>query len=540
MFFGRRAVTEALVRQHQGPMIHSASSISRWHAHIIASCLAACGGTDPRPAGDTGDTVGDTMSDDDASTTMLSAGTSTVTSPSSNTEGDDATTSSTSAEDTSESGSETTGGRVGCEGDFIAAWLEEHPLAPGEWSSAIDGMQGLNAFHDPNARTGQLRFNNRPIVDDVISFSGPHPFEVGDEVLLLNSPLSGEVHTVMAISETTITIDGSVDAPSETNVILFPDYYTRTIPFEDEAGGHMLDWNAQFYYDALTGMHTIGGGVGSSSSYDDSQYKTWRIRYDPCENRWYKVWNPLGYGSGHHYGSNAMDPAGRRYFRGATAFDLDDDTAEGWPIPDTPDDNGTANTVVYHEGLSRLYRITSHGRVRYWEDDAGWSELEMFEGLNNHPISAYLSAAETVVFGGGNAPANGFYKIDPEGAITRLDDVPQELSPFHAVTRMILDAGFSDRLVILTDGYEAGVGNPTPEVWWLKPNADSGEQWEMSPDVITPELASYGGVKREAGATALRHLGVIMVFRYWASGELDAADPASRRAAVWLYRPSER
>lgn len=502
---------------------------------LAAATPTACSGAraDGDDASDTGTATG--LEESSAATAAATQAAETAAADASST--DDGTGSSTEASaGTSDGG--TTGGEVGCKGDWVAAWLEANPLQPGEWSTAIDGMGGLNEYHDPDTREGPLRYNNELIDGDTITFEEAHALEVGDDVLLLQTTLSGQVHSITATTELTITIDGSVDAPGQINVVLFPDYYTRSLPFEDEAGGQFLDWNAQFYYDATTGMHTIGGGVGSSPSYDDAQYKTWRVRYDPCQNRWYKVWNPLGNGGSHHYASNALDPAGRRYFRGVTAFDLDDDMAPGMVLPDTPDDGGTANTYLYHEGLARLYRMTSDGRVRWWSEGTGWSERETLDGMDDHPLSAYLSETQTAVFGGGNDPADAFYKIDATGVITELDDIPVELRTFNAVRTMMLDVGFADRLVIVRDEYEGGVGNPMPQVWWLLPDAPSGEQWQVSPDMIPPELASYGGVKRELAATPLRHLGVVMVMRYWGSGTLDHEDPAQRRAAVWFYRPS--
>lgn len=425
--------------------------------------------------------------------------------------------------------------------DWIARYLADHPLAPGEWSEAVEGMGGLNAYHDPDARSGGTSINNAQIDGNVITTARPHTILVGDTVLVLGSSLNGEVAHVTSVTENTLVIDGYADAPSEVNLRLFPDYYTRTVPFEDESGGGFLDWNAHFYYDPVTGLHTVGGGVGSSGGYTDSPYKTWRIRYDPRTNRWYKRWNPLGRGGAHHYSSNAMDTGSRTYYRGLWAMSLDDDTAPAVLREGSPRDTSVAAAFCCHEHLVRFYRITSGGRLCFWHAETGWSEEQIVSGLGNHPIATYSSASRTMVFGGGNPPARAFYKIDASGAIASLDDVPASRMPLNAggsVSTMLIDVGFPDRLLVLQDDYESGVGNPRPGIGWLLPNAPSGTQWRESPDRLPAVLAEYGGSKREIAACGIRHLGVVMVMRHWAGGSLDAAAPAGRRCAVWFYRPS--
>lgn len=421
--------------------------------------------------------------------------------------------------------------------DFIADYLDQHPLAPGEWSAAIEGMEGLNTWQDPDARTGSLRANGKPIVGDIVT-TGEHGFRVGDTVLVLGTSLDGQLPTIVSTTDTTITLSARADEPEQGDIIVFPDYYTRSTPVEDAAGGGYFEWSTQFHYDSKTGLHAVGGGVGTPRSHIDAKYKTWRVRYDPCENRWYKIWNPPGLGTGHRDPASAIDPAGRRYFRGTTIFDLDDDSIDGVAIPDTPDDGGTANTVCYHEGRRRLYRITSDGRVRYWSRAEGWSERVDVPGIGGDPISAYLSGAQTLVFGGGDSPANRIYKVDSAGEITAIDDIPDELFPVRPVATMILDVGFDDRLIVMRDRYENGLGHPTREIWWLMPNAPTGDQWRRSPDVIPARVASYRGGQRTLAATAIRQLGVVLVIRHWPAGTLDAGDPAQRRAAAWLYRPS--
>ncbi len=422
-------------------------------------------------------------------------------------------------------------------GDWVAEYLALHPLLPGQWSEAVEGMDGLNSFHDPNAQATGLRANNATIEGNVITTRAAHSMPVGKQVLVLKSSLNGQTANITAITENTLVIDKSADAPAEVNISLFPDYYTRSVPFEDEVGGGMLDWNSQFYYDPVTGLHTVGGGVGSAPSYGDAQYKTWYIRYDPRINRWYKRWNPLGEGGSHHYSSNAMDTVGRSYYRRQWAFNLDDDTAPPVFHEGAPHDGSAAPAYCFHEALGRLYRITSAGQVCFWTAAGGWSEQVRFSGINNHPVAAYLSAAKTLVFGGGNAPADKFYRIDEAGQITSLDDIPESRRNMSGVASMLLDCGLSDRLLIMQDAYETG-GNPRPGVGWLRPNAPSGQQWQESPDTLPSELATYGGVKREVAACGIRHLGVVLVMRHRTSGDPDAADPAARRCAVWFYRPT--
>lgn len=422
-------------------------------------------------------------------------------------------------------------------GDWIAQYLAANPLAPGKWSDAVDGMGGLNSYHDPNTQASGLASNGASISGKLITTKSPHTMPVGKQVFIRGSSLGGQTAMITAVTASTITIDKTVAAPATVDVRLFPDYFTRSTPFEDEVGGGFLDWNAQFYYDPVTGLHTVGGGVGSAPSYDDAQYKTWRIRYDPRTNKWYKRWNPLGRGGSHHYSSNAMDTVGRFYYRETSAFSLDDDTAAPVVRGGAPADTSVAPAFCFHEHLGRLYRMTGNGRVCHWNAATGWSPHQTFSGLGNHPIASYLSGAKTIVFGGGNSPANKFYKIDPSGVISALDDIPASRMPVSGVATMLLDVGFADRLIVMQDAFESGV-NPRPQIGWLEPNAPSGQQWQQSPDVIPAVLASYGGVKRELAACGIRHLGLVMVMRYRASGVLTAANPADRRCAVWFYRPS--
>jgi hypothetical protein len=347
--------------------------------------------------------------------------------------------------------------------------------------------------------------------------------------------------------------------------------YRRTVPFND-GDGQMWDWNAQFYYDPLTGFHTVGGGVGTSPAYPDAKYKTWYIRYDPRINKWYKRQDPLGSGQGHHYNQNAMDVVGRKYYRMFSQFNLDDTTPIGHPnnapyvtISGVPNWNPSGpSSMAVHEELGRVYYFASgnaqevganRGQYMYWTPSprngstGTWSAiLYSGAGIGNHPVACYHAGLKTIVFGGGNevigsGQGNPLFKIGPTGVVTRIDDVPLNLG-IQAVkasspSAMIFDVGLPDAFVVIFDPGTRPPVHPENKIYLWKPNAPSGSQWVVSQDTFAPYMLDWTGFRTTAGF-AMSHLGMIVLMRCKESEPQTSLNPdlAERHSAVFFYKPS--
>jgi hypothetical protein len=317
--------------------------------------------------------------------------------------------------------------------------------------------------------------------------------------------------------------------------------------FEDEPGGQCLDWDNGFLYDPVTGWHTVGGGVGSSSAYGRAgALRTWYFRYDPRTNRFAKRNNPVGQGTGHHYSENAMDRVGRKYYRRLWQFDLDDWTAPAVSIPPPVgfDGGGSAQAKVFHEHLGRLYAIQDSNKHWYWTpterngSTGTWSALQDHGyDLGLHPISAYHIGLQTAVFGGGNSPSTAFFKIGPTGERTRLDDPPSALLPIQGTKSMLVDCGLADAFLLLFDVDDTPPSAPFNTIWLLKPNAAPGSQWVQSVDALPSYLTAWSGF-RVSNAVGLPHLGMVMYLRYYQSGNDTNADLKQRRCSVYFYKPS--
>lgn len=329
----------------------------------------------------------------------------------------------------------------------------------------------------------------------------------------------------------------------------FPDEEGNLSAVFNDGDGHHFDYDDAFLYDPLTGMHTVGGGVGTASSYGRAaELKTWYYRYDPRSNQWMKRNNPVGIGTGHHYSENAMDRVGRKYYRRFWQFDLDNWYAPPVLLPNPPGwgGGGTAQAKVFHEHLGRLYAISDDDRHWYWTPDVRdgttgtWSAQQSHGyDLGLHPIGTYHIGMQTAIFGGGNAPSSAFFRITPTGAVQRIDDPPAQLLPVNAGSgpTMIIDCGLPDAFVVMFDKELTPPAPPFNTIWLLRPYAAPGSQWVQSVDALPPYLTSWSSF-RASNATGLPHLGVVMYLRTRLSGTATDPDLMQRHSSVYFYKPS--
>lgn len=443
-------------------------------------------------------------------------------------------------------------------GDWIATYLSAYNngqgLLPGQWTGAVDfGVDaGLNAYHDPTARSDS-RIASATIAGNTLTVAS-HTWSnaVGKQIFFAdNGELVRQLRTIVATTPTTITFDGTPSTTSySSEILLFPDFYTRSLPFEDERGGMMFEYDAHFYYDPTTGLHQIGGGVGSLAN----KYKGWYLRYDPRSNRWFKRWNHPNGSTGHHYCLSAMDTVGRKYYRvnvsgsSALQFDMDNEALPPVSTGTSPVTSSNPASAVFHEGLGRLYVIGTTGNYAYWTAQNGWSSSFSTITLEQHSLAAYHKNLQVAVFGGGNAPSKSFWKIPSNGGpAVRLDDAPIGIEPAFGtqincggVATPILDAGLPDAFIVFPNWpVKTSLVSPYDQIWLLKPNAPSGQQWVRSVDTPSASFRTWSGYRQTAW-TALPHLGVIMSMRYNYSSvsSINAPSLTDRPCQVFFYRPS--
>lgn len=329
----------------------------------------------------------------------------------------------------------------------------------------------------------------------------------------------------------------------------FPDEDGKLTPVFNDGDGQHFDYDNGFLYDPVTGLHTVGGGVGSSVAYGrEAELKTWYYRFDPRTKRWAKRNNPVGQGTGHHYAENAMDRVGRKYYRRFWQFDLDNWNADPVLLPNPPGwgGGGSAQTKCFHEHLGRFYAISDDSRHWYWtptvrNGSVGTWSAQQSHGydLGLHVTSAYHIGMRTMVFGGGNAPSNAFFRVGPTGVPERIDNIPALIMPIHAGAgpAMILDCGLPDAFVILFDRDDTPPAAPWNTIWLLRPYAPTGQQWVQSVDSLPPYLLSWSGF-RTSNAVGIPHLGLVMYLRARQGAGATDPDLKQRHSAVFFYKPS--
>lgn len=199
---------------------------------------------------------------------------------------------------------------------------------------------------------------------------------------------------------------------------------------EGEVNSPVSNWPGKIAFDAeqkiIIGIGTTNGYISETPSGAHSK----NIVFDLENNNFLVRWNPIGRSYGHFYDTNSSRPLnGYFYARGygdSSLRKMNTSTlewSESYSLSGLAPAAGTIGSVDVHPNLgasgSVLFLEPTGRLVRFDVSTSVRSVVGTYSGVGNYPLIHYVTAIDSVVFGGGEGGTK-LYKLSASGVVSEV------------------------------------------------------------------------------------------------------------------------